>query len=320
MRKVWLIVITLIILAVASGCSGGTPQGATPSDGGVTLWVTRDFGAAVFFNETVPLKGNETVLDVLSRHVQVETEYGGGFVNAINGLESAYTNFSGKDRQKRDWFYWLNGIQSNVGGGAYYPKAGDSIWWDYHNWQRLTYMPAVVGQYPQPFLSGFGDESTPTYVLHAGGRKDLAQQLEGFLKSQGVKELSVVPLENSLIFNRKQITLVLGTWQQLKTFPAIQDLIKNLNRTGIFVKPTDAGLVALDLNRVGAGIYEKGSAAIVATGTGQGDKTPLWLVIGVDGEGLERAVKLMTKQPQRLQLYAGVIVTPDDLVGVPVVK
>jgi len=320
LRKVILAVSLILVLAV-SGCAANPDNmdAGNPQKAEVTLWVTEDFGSEVLFQEKVPLEEDDTVLDVLARHVDVETEYGGGFVNAINGLQSAYSNVGGAGRRKNDWFFWLNGIQSNVGGASYYPKPGDNIWWDYHDWQHLTYMPAVIGAYPKPFTSGFGEEEAdmPWLIMHNGDTKVLALKLAGYFGNQGAK-VDLVPVDDSHILDRERPTLVMGTWSQLALLPSMNDLVKNLDRTGMFVKPVPDGLVAMGLDRTERKVYGSGSAAIIATGTGQGDQTPLWMVIGVDQEGLERAVRLMTEEPERLKFRTGLIVTADKLLPVPI--
>jgi hypothetical protein len=42
---------------------------------------------------------DEVGMEVLFRNLDIQTGYGGGFVNAINGIESKYTFFTGDERK-----------------------------------------------------------------------------------------------------------------------------------------------------------------------------------------------------------------------------
>lgn len=73
----------------------------------VDLIVTKDFGHNKMFSQNVGLVKDEVGMEVLFRNLDIQTAYGGGFVNAINGLESKYTFFSGADRKKKIGFIGL---------------------------------------------------------------------------------------------------------------------------------------------------------------------------------------------------------------------
>ena len=50
-----------------------------------------------------------TVLAALDQLADIETRYGGRFVQSMNGIEGSLAH-------RRDWFYFLNGIEPDVGG------------------------------------------------------------------------------------------------------------------------------------------------------------------------------------------------------------
>ena len=56
----------------------------------------------------------------------------GSFVDGINGLISKGTGLTG---ERLDWFYFVNGIFSDVGALDYFPEPGDVVWWDYRPWK-----------------------------------------------------------------------------------------------------------------------------------------------------------------------------------------
>ena len=86
---------------------------------------------------------------LLQRSFDVETGSGGGFVQQIDGV-------AGGRRAGRpvDWFYYVNGIEARVGAAERRINPGDRVWWDHHDWGVTLRIPAVVGAFPEPFLSG----------------------------------------------------------------------------------------------------------------------------------------------------------------------
>jgi hypothetical protein len=145
-----LLVPCLLLVAALAGCGGAD------SSGEVTLWVTRDRGAEVLVNTTVP--GGLTAMQALRRKVDVSTSYGGRFVEAIDGVDS-------DAGAHRDWFFFVNGIEADRGAAEYGLRGGDVLWWDYRSWTGDAMRePVVVGAFPQPFLSGYGGEKRPAVV------------------------------------------------------------------------------------------------------------------------------------------------------------
>ena len=129
----------LLVLALA-GC-GGTAQ----EKGTATLWVTRDRGDKVLLVRTVP--AGLTAMQALDRVADIETTYGGRYVQAINGID-------GNLSSQHDWFYFVNGIEADRSAAEYHLHDGDIEWWDYRSWAKEMRQPVVVGAFPQPFLHG----------------------------------------------------------------------------------------------------------------------------------------------------------------------
>ena len=133
---------TLVALAlVLAGCGGDEPSAGT-----ATLWVTRDRGRAVLFEGKVP--AGLTAIQALDRKLDIETRYGGRFVQAIEGVEADAA-------KQRDWFWYVNGIEGDRSAAEYRLHAGDVEWWDYRSWKRQMRVPVVVGAFPEPFLHGY---------------------------------------------------------------------------------------------------------------------------------------------------------------------
>ena len=75
--------------------------------------MTRDFGAVPMVDATLddPTE-SDTVVRFLDQNADIETSYGGNFVDSIDGYAGS-TSGGGDD----DWFFFVNGYYSDVGGG-----------------------------------------------------------------------------------------------------------------------------------------------------------------------------------------------------------
>lgn len=305
--------LALLVMFVFSGGCSSPPEVAT---GEVTLMVTRDFGKEYIFNEHIKLDSRKSVMDLLNQHLDVQTAYGGGFVNSINGLESGYTNTA--DKEKLDWFYFMNGIMTNVGATEYFPAKGDVIWWDYHAWGNIPFTPAVIGSFPQPFLNGYQGKNPGTLILFGQGCQDLAETLADYLKSVGVKEVEIKLYEEKLALDRSKITVVVALWEELADTSFWNGIQAHRDKTGWFAeleKTAFHGLNELTQRQV---TYKQGAGAILATGMGMGDSTPLWLVTGLDKQGIADAVYVLTSEEGKISGHFGALVYNKNVVPLPI--
>src|SRR5690349_7892264 len=102
MRRAFLFLLVLAAALPAAGCGLGAGES---KEGGADLLVTRDFGSRqVGTASEDPIPGGETVMRMLQRDFDVETRYGGGFVQSINGIAGGREN-----GRPVDWFYFVNG-------------------------------------------------------------------------------------------------------------------------------------------------------------------------------------------------------------------
>lgn len=138
----------LLAALVVAGCGG-----AAVEEGTATVWITRDRGARVLRTATVP--AGLTAMQALRRVADVETRYGGRFVQSIDGL-------AGSLSARRDWFYFVNGYDADRSASEYRLHPGDVEWWDYRRWSSPGEVKVVVGAFPEPFLHGFAGERLVT--------------------------------------------------------------------------------------------------------------------------------------------------------------
>jgi len=165
--------LALLGVLVLAGCGGGGGGHGTAQ-----LWVTRDRGQTVLLQTTVP--AGLTAMQALDRETDLETRYGGRYVQAIDGLE-------GDLAQRRDWFYFLDGVEGDRSAAEVRLRDGDVEWWDYRSWRGQMRVPVVVGAFPEPFLHGYGGERRLTRVRYdRDAPRALAERLARVLRTDSV--------------------------------------------------------------------------------------------------------------------------------------
>ena len=130
--RLFLVGVATALLAGCGAGGGGTAQ----------VWITRDRGTHVVSMDTVP--AGLTAMQALDRVADVETRYGGRFVQAIGGTQGSLS-------KRRDWFYFVNGIEADRSAAEVRLRAGDVEWWDLRSWANgQMSAPVVVGAWPKP--------------------------------------------------------------------------------------------------------------------------------------------------------------------------
>jgi hypothetical protein len=164
----------LAALILLAGCAG-----AGGEEGTATLWVTRDRGAEVLLD--VQVDAGQTLMRALASKVDVETRYGGRYVQSIEGLSGSLEN-------QRDWFWFVNGYEGDRSASAYRLRDGDVAWLDYRGWQREGEARVVVGAFPEPFLHGYDGKTRPAAVRFEGSR-DRATRLARRIGADSIEPL-----------------------------------------------------------------------------------------------------------------------------------
>jgi len=153
----------LLILVLLAGC-GDAGEG----EGTATLWVTRDRGAELLLEAQVP--AGQTLMRALASKLEIETRYGGRFLQSAGGLE-------GSLQAQRDWFWFVNGYEGDRSASEYRLHDGDVAWWDYRSWEREGEVRVVVGAFPEPFLHGFGGKIRTAVLRYEPSEAPRAERL-----------------------------------------------------------------------------------------------------------------------------------------------
>jgi hypothetical protein len=291
------------VVAIA-GCGLGPGKG-TPQ---VSLTVTRGFGNARVASVTdAKVPGSETVMRMLERSFTVTTRYGGGFVQSINGLAG--------NASRRDWFYYVNGIQAPAGAASTTVHRGDRIWWDLHDWSAAETIPAVVGLYPEPFTSGSGGKRLPTVLDCATDTQVACTTVAASLRSAGVP-VSFQGLGTGS--GSSSLAIVVGTWRDVRGVLAAELVASGPGRSGVYAQFVGPGGQAMELDDPKGQVAQtvRGSAGLVAATQEASAGQPTWLVTGTDVAGVSAAARALT--PARLRGRFALVVAGSRTIPVPV--
>jgi hypothetical protein len=131
LRRSFAAALFVLALAACGGQKSSSPATqaapAQPAPSAAVL-ITTDCGAKVVTAKTTVDPG-QTAMRALDRVADVETDSGGKFVTAIEGVEQN----TGK---KLAWLYYVNGKPASKGAAEVKLADGDVEWWDLHNWEK----------------------------------------------------------------------------------------------------------------------------------------------------------------------------------------
>ncbi|MGD8191718.1 DUF4430 domain-containing protein [Brevibacillus ginsengisoli] len=298
----------------------------TPS---VKLWVTRDFGATVLFNQQVAWHEGDTVMDLLKKNItNVETAYNGGFVQSINGMASQY-RVGDANSKKVDWFFSVNGLMSDVGAGEYPVHQGDTIWWDYHNWDYAMRVPAQIGAFPHPFVTRVTGEPLKAQIMYAGNQEQAAQQLNESLSQKVNKNTKNSPGKgstysvskwNEKLFEQEQGLILIGDRPSLMASPFVQKMMREREALGLFASFTDKGIQTYDSSgKPSKLLTDDGDAVILAT-KNLGNEMPILIVTGNSDAVLSKAVEQLQQTENSetpFQLMYSAVLSGDQVMRLP---
>ncbi len=174
MRRVCALGVVVLLLAGCGGSGGG--------EGTATLWVTQDRGARVLLEAEVP--AGQTLMRALASEVEIETRYGGRYLQAVAGLE-------GDLERQRDWFWFVNGYEGDRSAAEYRLRDGDVAWLDYRGWEREGEARVVVGAFPEPFVHGYEGRTRRAVIRFEGAQNGRANGLAKLIGADSVGPLGV---------------------------------------------------------------------------------------------------------------------------------
>lgn len=295
---------SLLLVGALSGCGLGPGEERT---GGVELRVTRGFGQDLLHAaERGRVRAADTVMRLLQSERRVETAYGGGFVQSIDGIEGE--GASGR----RDWFYFVNGLEAGSGASERRLFPGDVVQWDYRRWDAAMSVPAIVGAYPEPLASGVEGKRLPVRIECADDRGRACREVERRLRAAGVTA-SVGPFGD--VAGENTLRVIVAPWALARRVRAATSLEEGPAASGVFARFRDGGS-RLDLLDPGGRVARSappGSGLVAATAL-EGQQR-VWLVTGVDEVGVNRAAAALDRGSLRDRFAVAAL--PDGVRALP---
>ena len=282
----------LLACALApAGC--GLGEGPTRRGGGAELRVTRDFGRVELGQaKLAKVSEGQTVMRFLRSKFDIETRFGGRFVQSIDGL-------AGKGEGGRlDWFYRVNGIEAGVGAAEYELSPGDRVQWDRRDWRATMRVPATVGAFPEPFVHGFEGKRRPVRVeCDAPGRGPCADVKAKLERLGAAASSSTVGAPGGI----GVVRVVVAPWRRARLVRAAAALEDGPTASGVFARFAKDGRSLELLDDAGRPARRLGPAdgtGVVAATRGPREEV-VWLVTGLDRRGVEAASRALDERALR---------------------
>jgi Domain of unknown function (DUF4430) len=232
-RRVRALVAALLVAGLAAPAAGcGFGEGEERAGGGATLRVTRDFGHEQLGSVRVDkVREGQTVMRLLRSEFDVTTRFGGRFVQSIDGL-------AGEGGGQVDWFYFVNGVDADKGAAEWELSPGDQVQWDRRDWSAAMRVPAIVGAYPEPFVSGLGGKRRPVRVECDDVESKPCTEARARLEDEGV------PTSGSSLGapGTEAVTrLVVARWPEARGVRGATELENGPESSGVFARFGDDG-------------------------------------------------------------------------------
>lgn len=267
-------------LLCAALAAAGCGLGAGADVGEVRLTVTREFGAVPMLDRSLAAKESDTVMRLLEGEAEVGTRYGGGYVHAIDGTAEEQ-----RGGDPYDWFFYVDGKESQIGAAEVELDGGERIWWDYRNWSATNHVPAVVGSWPAPFVG------EPVSV-ECEGAGDSCDEVRESLEREGVTVASGEP--------EKAIRVLVGTWDRLRADATARLIEEGPAESGVYADFSSEGqleLVGLDEDGEPARSFAPGTGLVAATSRYGG--LPVWVVTGATAAAVRGAAEALDAEHLR---------------------
>lgn len=258
------------VAAAASALIAGCGFGPGGDLGRAEVLITRDYGRVVMFRGEEAVNESDDAMRLLTRSAgRVETRYGGGFVESIDG----YGSESGQ-AGSTDWFFFLDGVESPVGALDAKVQPGQSVWWDRRNWWAAMHVPAVVGSWPRPFSTASGPVEVQCQMKSQSACEGIERDIERTGADTRVRQADG---------SSEPLRVLVGSWSRLRSDPAARALEGGPSTSGVYARLERRDghwlIQALDDSGQPSGrAFQGGLVAAVSDQTGH----VTWIVAGTD--------------------------------------
>jgi hypothetical protein len=300
--------VLVIVAALAlGGCGFGEGE---EREGGADLRVTTDFGhREVGAQKLDTVRDDESVMRLLQSHFDVETRFGGKFVEEIDGVDGSGGGGT------RDWFYFVNGVYADRGSADREVEPGDVIQWDNRDWIATQRIPAIVGAYPEPFRSGTEGERLPVRLECADTSDQACSDVKTALTAAGAR---VSSSQLAASGGEELLRVLVGTWDELRDVRTPATLEEGPETSGVFARFADEGERLELLDERGDVVREADVGTGLVAATALEEQAVVWMVTGLDDTGVQAAAAVL--DARSLRNAFAVAATPDGPVKLPMVE
>ena len=295
------------VALLLSGCGFGEGEA---QDGGAEIRVTKDFGnEQVAADKIDTVHEDESVMRLLQAQHDVETRFGGKFVEAIDGVEGSGGGGT------RDWFYFVNGTLADEGAADWEVHAGDVIQWDNRDWSATQRIPAIVGAFPEPFRNGFKGERLPTRLECADADDEACSAVKDALVEVGAR---VSSSQLAASGGKELVRVLVGTWDQLRDVRTPALLEEGPEASGVFARFVDDGQRLELLDEDGEVVRTAAPGTGLVAATALEEQAVVWMVTGLDNLGVQAAASALNARSLRNGF--AVAATPEGPEKLPLVE
>ena len=296
--------LALAVGVLLGGCGFGEGEA---QKGGAEIRVTKDFGhEELAVDEFATVHEDESIMRLLQSRHDVDTRFGGNFVEAIDGVEGSDTGGT------RNWFYYVNGIWADRGAADWEVEPGDVIQWDNRDWSAKERIPAIVGAYPEPFRSGIEGERLPVRLECADQEDEACSDVKDSLSAVGAR---VSSSQLAASGGEELVRVLVGTWDELRDVRTPALLEEGPEVSGVFARFADDGERLELLDEEGELVRSAGSGTGLVAATALEEQAVVWIVTGLDEVGVQAAASIL--DARSLRNAFAVAATPDGPLKLP---
>lgn len=266
---------------VIAGC--GVGAGEAPED--VGLRVTDRFGSEVVLDRPqADVAGEDTVVRLLQRNTEIDTNSGGAFVAAIDGRAGGEST----DGTTPYWVFFRNGVFSDEGAAGHELVSGERIWWDRHD-ERVANVQAVVGSFPMPFAARDEDGAVPVELGCADPAGAACTVAAERLSAAGIAVTAGAFASRT---SSSRLRVLVGPWSALRRDPVAARLEGTPRTSGVLARIDGARLTPFTADGTAAKPLTSGWGLVAATRTRRDPVT--WIVTGRSTADAEAAAEQLT--------------------------
>lgn len=294
-----------VVLVVGCGESRQEPDGPT-----VALRATSEFGHAVVASQDeAPLAGHRTVLRLVREHADLTTVQDGARIESIDERYYQELPF------RTTWSLIVNGIEADETADAYRLFPGDVVQLDLRYWDLELDVRATVGAFPATFRRGVFGSRFPVTVRCVEAPASACRRVKSTLRAAGVApDGSRPPGDRPPAGQPQRAQILVGEWTSLRDRPWPSRVDDGPGASGVFARFTPNGEALALLDWEGEPVRSVASGAGLVAAMRPTEEDLLWMVTGVDAEGVERAARAL--DAERLEDAFAVVVT-DDVEKIP---